>query len=380
MATISNTPRPGYVWDSADNVWYPIGVGAHQHTNAADTPAVMPYSTYAAAGKNKIINGDFAINQRAFTSTTTTGIFMFDRYRTAIDGDGTATFSAQTFTPGAAPVAGYEGINYLRIVTASQTSTAVQTALAQRVEDARTLSGQTVTISFWAKASSGTPSIAVNLNQNFGTGGSPSSSVTNPVGKIAISTSWARYSLTYALPSVSGKTFGTNANSRLDVNIWVSAGSDNNTASSTLGIQNNTFEIWGVQLEAGSVATPFQTATGTIQGELAACQRYYWRSTSESSYSRFTEFNTANSATTMFLVLRNPVRMRVKPSSIEYSTLLGYDGSSLLGAVSALTLGGDATNDWTVLTATLSGMTQYRPTQLIANNSTSAYLGLSAEL
>ena len=32
MATISNTPRPGYVWDSADNVWYPIGVGAHGHT------------------------------------------------------------------------------------------------------------------------------------------------------------------------------------------------------------------------------------------------------------------------------------------------------------------------------------------------------------
>jgi hypothetical protein len=32
MATISNTPRPGYVWDTTDNVWYPIGVGAHGHT------------------------------------------------------------------------------------------------------------------------------------------------------------------------------------------------------------------------------------------------------------------------------------------------------------------------------------------------------------
>jgi hypothetical protein len=35
MATISNTPRPGYVWDTTDNVWYPIGVGAHTHTAAA---------------------------------------------------------------------------------------------------------------------------------------------------------------------------------------------------------------------------------------------------------------------------------------------------------------------------------------------------------
>ena len=50
MATISNTPRPGYVWDSADNVWYPIGVGAHQHTNAADTPAVIPNAIVDAKG------------------------------------------------------------------------------------------------------------------------------------------------------------------------------------------------------------------------------------------------------------------------------------------------------------------------------------------
>ena len=31
MATISNTPRPGYAWDAQDNVWYPIGTGTHGH-------------------------------------------------------------------------------------------------------------------------------------------------------------------------------------------------------------------------------------------------------------------------------------------------------------------------------------------------------------
>jgi len=50
MATISNTPRPGYIWDATDNVWYPIGIGAHQHTNAVDTPAVIPKSLITTTG------------------------------------------------------------------------------------------------------------------------------------------------------------------------------------------------------------------------------------------------------------------------------------------------------------------------------------------
>ena len=33
MATISNTPRPGYAWDATDNVWYPIGTGPHTHAD-----------------------------------------------------------------------------------------------------------------------------------------------------------------------------------------------------------------------------------------------------------------------------------------------------------------------------------------------------------
>ena len=37
MATISNTPRPGYIFDSTDNVWYPIGVGGHSHGEISAT-------------------------------------------------------------------------------------------------------------------------------------------------------------------------------------------------------------------------------------------------------------------------------------------------------------------------------------------------------
>jgi hypothetical protein len=75
------------------------------------------------------------------------------------------------------------------------------------------------------------------------------------------------------LPSISGKTIGTS--DALYLLLFVSAGTDFNARTGSLGIQSNTFEFWGVQVEYGSKATPFQTATGTIQGELAAAQRYY---------------------------------------------------------------------------------------------------------
>jgi hypothetical protein len=344
-----------------------LAVGANGETLVADSSAStgLRYQGNFAAGKNKIINGDFGIWQRGTStnSASAASTFLADRWVSRFDySSGTASLSQQTFTPGTAPVAGYEGQYFLRLTMPSGASS--YGSLGQKIEDVRTLAGQTVTVSFWAKSSSA-QSASILLRQDFGTGGSASVDLTT---NYSLTTAWQRFTWTTTLASITGKTIGTGSNLTLQPFIYGIY-----TSSSTL-------DIWGVQVEAGNVATAFQTATGTIQGELAACQRYYWRSTAENSYSRFTEFNTANSATTMFLVLRNPVRMRVKPSSIEYSTLQGYDGSSLLGAVSALTLGGDATNDWTVLTAILSGMTQFRPTQLIANNSTSAYLGLSAEL
>ena len=226
------------------------------------------------AGKNKIINADFRINQRGFNSITTTSTFGFDRWQPFINGTGTTTYSAQTFTVGAAPVAGYEAINFARFVTTGQTGTNPYSILAQNIEDVRTFAGQTVTVSFWAKAATGTPKISVELAQNFGTGGS--AEVDNYVGQATLTTSWARYSVTTTLPSISGKTIGTS--SLLGTFLWLSGGTDYNARTNSIGIQTNTFDIWGVQVEAGSVATPFTTASGTLQGELALCQRYYYLS------------------------------------------------------------------------------------------------------
>jgi hypothetical protein len=217
--------------------------------------------------RNAIINGDFSINQRGLTSQITDGGYGFDRWRMYASSGG--TYSAQTFTPGAAPVSGYEGKNFARIVTTGQTGAGVYTSIDQPIEDVRTFAGQTVTVSFWARAASGTPKVSIEFLQQFGTGGS--GTVFANASAVTLSTSWARYSATIAIPSISGKTIGTNSN--LTCAFWVSAGTTFASRTNSIGIQSNTFEFWGVQVEPGTIATPFEQRPIGI--EISLCQRYF---------------------------------------------------------------------------------------------------------
>ena len=356
-----------------------LAVGNNGETLVADssTATGLRYSSLFGANKNAILNGDFRINQRNFTSATTDGSFGFDRWN--LNQDGGTTYSAQTFTAGAAPVAGYEGTNYARLVTSGHSASINYAWLQQKIESVRTYAGQTVTVSFWAQAGSGTPKIAVELDQQFGSGGS--ARVTTYAGQVTLSTSWARYSVTVAVPSISGKTIGTS--DFLGLELWVSAGSNYNSRTGSLGIQNGTFNIWGVQVEAGSVATAFQTATGTIQGELAACQRYYWRSTASAAYPYALIGNTSGigtGANTVSMNLYHPVTMRTNPTAVEYGgTFYVLDGT---GGGTGVTLAINVANTFsTNVTATKAGaFTQYRPYFLQAWGDAAAYIGLTAEL
>jgi hypothetical protein len=311
------------------------------------------------AGKNKAINGDFGIWQRGTTFNNLVGHFA-DRFQIVPSGTVTSmTTSQQTFTLGSAPVAGYEGTFFARN-TITTVGTLTNCDIQNRIENVTTFAGQTVTLSFWAKADSARSSI-VYLVQNFGSGGSSEAFTSTPT--LSVTTSWVRYSFTLSVPSISGKTIGANNFLGIGIRQVVAAGS--------------VLDIWGVQLEAGSTATPFQTATGTIQGELAACQRYYYRQGGDAPFQGM-GLGVATSTTNGSVQVALPVQMRVAPTSIDFSTLGLYSSGSVI-AVTTATIDTASKNIVRINAAVSSGLTQDRAYQLLANNSTSALIGFSAE-
>jgi hypothetical protein len=226
-----------------------------------DGAAWQPVASAAGSG-NAIINGAFDIWQRgtsftqAYFAAGTT--YVADRFTMLYNANPTAvTISQQTFTPGAAPVAGYEGTFFYRSTLTTIGSTTIW-GTQQRIEDVRTFAGQTATISFWAKADSAR-NVTIELVQNFGSGGSADVTVTSTVQ--AITSSWARYTATVSVPSISGKTVGTNSSLRLTFLQACASGS--------------VLDLWGIQFESGSTATAFRRNGENIAAELAACQRYF---------------------------------------------------------------------------------------------------------
>jgi hypothetical protein len=340
------------------------------------TPSV-PQNLYYA-GKNKIINGDFLINQRAFTTSTSSGLYPADR-TIMFNAGGTCTTSRQNFTPGTAPVAGYEGRNYIQAAISGQSASTDYYQLRQLIEDVTNFANQTVTLSFWAKANTGTPSIAANFVQNFGSGGSPSAATfATTAQKTAITTSWVRYSLTFAIASIAGKTLGTTANtSSLELRLYLSAGTAFNSESSSLGIQTNTFDIWGIQIEAGSTATDFQTASGSLGGELALCQRYYYRNTLPTATAVGTSLG--RSSTVSDSIAQFPVTMRTNPTAIEFSgTWSLTDPGVAAYTVTTFTFVHASLQTGYFRPTTASGLNQGKVYTL--DGPTSGYIGFSAEL
>jgi hypothetical protein len=370
---------PNYGWAEPDNSSL-VKNGAQDIRALGDAIDTSVWNVgYGQAAKNKIINGDFSVNQRNFTSNTTNDTFNFDRW-TQVNSGGSFTVTPQTFTTGAAPVAGYEGSTFIQGISAGQSAVGDNARFRQKIESVRTFAGQTATISFYAKAATGTPKIGIELAQEFGTGGGPSPFNSIPVSAVTISTNWVRYTATIAVPSLSGKTVGTDKDDSLQLILWVSAGSTFATRSSSIGIQNNTFQIWGVQVEYGSKATPFQTASGgSSQAELAMCQRYYFRHTPSVAYGNHANGGTV-STTQAYLHYQYPVQMRRTPTSLEYANVAVQPSGGSVTALSTLAVEQLGLQSASLIATTASTWTNTIPCRMINNNNSAGYVGFSAEL
>ena len=219
--------------------------------------------------RNKLINGNFDIWQRG--TSTTSSAYLADRWVCASLGS-TKTASRQAFALGQTDVPNNPSY-FMRHVVTSVAGSGNYASMDQKIEGVKTLSGGPATISFWAKADAN-KNISVEFLQYFGSGGSPSSFVIADAQLVALTTSWAKYTITADIPSISGKTLGTDVNDDLHVTFWFDAGSTYDARAASLGQQSGTFDIAQVQIEEGTAATPFEQRPYGV--ELSLCQRYFF--------------------------------------------------------------------------------------------------------
>jgi hypothetical protein len=322
---------------------------------------------------NPVINSAFQIWQRGTSVAVTSSAYTADRWMGYRASAG-ATISRQvtndtTNLPSIQYCArvqrdsGNASTDYIAIVNSFETINSIPYA------------GKTVTLSFYARAganySSTSNLMQVILTTGTGTDQNALLSYTggsNIVSEAAtLTTTWQRFTYTAAVGATA---------TELGMYFYFSP---TGTASA-----NDFFEITGVQIDVGSVALPFRTNGATIQGELAACQRYYYRQTAASTFSRFYLGN-AGSTTVAQFVAPLPATMRTSPTALDTGgSFRLYDLSNAPVAVTSFTIiGGTETSPPNIagFTAnTASGLTAIRSYTLTADNSATAYLGFSAEL
>ena len=285
-----------------------------------------------ASGKNKAINGACEIAQRGTAAVTlTAALFLYpvDRFF-AGRSSGTTGATAQQFT--STSLDGFQyGVRVQR--TAANTSTN-DLYIGQSFEIANSipLANKTVVVSFYARAGANYSPTSSALSVRFYTGtgtdqsglGSAFTGSATPISQTAtLTTSWQRFQYTATLASTTTQ-----------VQFLAFA-----TPTGTAGAADY-FDITGLQVELGAVATPFSRGSGSIQGELAACQRYYY---TVGTGSGFPLINcAAYNSSTAYGVFRFPITMRVAPSLVQttgtnYFNLLGNNTADGFDSFSGIT-------------------------------------------
>jgi len=346
-----------------------------------------------AGTRNRIINGDMRIDQRnagAAVTISSTNVYTVDRWASSESSDATFTVQQDSSAP-----TGF--INSAKItVTVADASVAASqyNTFSQRIEGLNcadlawgTASAATVTLSFWVRSS---------VTGTFG--GALDNSAYNRsypfTYTISAANTWEQKSIaiegdtsgTWLTTNGIGITvyfdLGTGVDNTGTANAWVGAG--NVGVDSTVQLVNTlnaTWYITGVQLEAGSVATPFERRS--FGQELALCQRYTFRYSADGSINNFAPFGLARYYGTndVQLFIKFPCTMRTSPSSLTQVGSIFVNNTGFSGAaLTSIVLNEAAADGATVTGATTTGITAGNATTVYSDNASNAALIFSAEL
>jgi hypothetical protein len=319
------------------------------------------------AGKNFVINGGFDIWQRGTSLSYSASGTPYGPDRFTIYSGNTGTVSRQV----TGDTTNLPNIQYSARTqrTSGQTSTlAFYFGESLETVNSIPLVGKTITFSYYARKGanySGTALTAylkqsTGTDQNYVTGSMTGETVLSAIDiNSNITTTWQRFSTT-----VTVTTAATQVGFYFD---WRPSG--------TAGA-NDWFEVTGIQLEIGSVATPFSRAGGTIQGELAACQRYYQRKNSTGNGTIF-GMGQCQNTTNAYYLIPTPVVFRTAPSFAQ-SGVNGWTASTgnAGGTIAVFCMSADA------VTVGLTGGNSLVAgnASALAGTTSSAYIELSAEL
>ena len=339
--------------------------------NLNGNPPETLFTSAAMAGKNAVINGGMDIWQRGTSvslaaSTGTT--YIADRWCTQTGANQAITISRQA----TGDTTNLPNIQYaLRYQRNSGQTGTTNLSLAQSIETVNSIpfAGKQVTLSFYARAGANYSATAsalgvylyasTGIDQNIFTSWTGSTTVASN-GAITLTTTWQRFTIT--------GTVGATV-TQLALQTYF-------TPTGTAGA-NDYFEITGVQLELGSTATTFSRAGGSIGGELALCQRYYFRESGTTGQIT-TGFGVAYSTTNFYSAFKPKVTMRIVPTLDSYSNLQASNGISTL-AVSSAVIWTNSTIDSPSILCTTAGTFTAGTAWSLAFSGT-GYVGFSAEL
>lgn len=311
-----------------------------------------------------LINGNFEIWQRG-TSFTADG-YTADRWRVALGG-GTGTLSRQALTLGA--LTGLDAPEPRYFMRLAMTGAAANAGILQYIPSVRSYAGKRVFISFWAKSDTSNV-YRMDASQVFGTGGSPSTGVSVVTKDFTIGTTWRRYQVSADVPSISGKTLGSDDNDYLQWRI-------RNTASETF-----TLDLACVQIDVGGFSAKSFRMRSEPE-EYARCLPYFQRLVDANLLRPVAGAGQATSTTNGSFSMSFPAPMRKIPtlvlSDVGHFSLSAAGGGDLTCTAMSLT-SGRVTRFGADMSATVaSGLAGGNSTAMRATNA-SARFDLDAEI